>query len=67
MGSGDGRSKRERIYGNTQLIHFALWQKLTRHCKAIILQLQEKRRRRTTSEKSGRTQVTGEGICSKWR
>ena len=39
-GLGVGRGlKRKGIYGYLQLIHAAVWQKLTRHCKAIILWL----------------------------
>ena len=34
-----GRLKREGIYLYLQLIHIAVQQKLTQHCKAIILQL----------------------------
>ena len=37
-----GRSKREGIDVYTQMIHFVVQQKLTQHCKAIILQLKEK-------------------------
>ena len=32
------KSKKERVYVYVQLIHFAVQQKLTQHCKAIILQ-----------------------------
>ena len=34
-----GRIKREGTYVYLWLIHVAVWQKLTQHCKAIILQL----------------------------
>ena len=37
MGSG-GRSRRERTYVYTQLIHFIVKQELIQHCKAITLQ-----------------------------
>ena len=37
-GGVGGRSKREGIYVNIELIHFTVQQKLTHHCKAIILQ-----------------------------
>ena len=30
--------KREGVYVNTELIHFVVQQKLTQHCKPIILQ-----------------------------
>ena len=44
MGVGvEGRSKREGIYVYIQLIPFIVEQKLTEHCKAIILQLKKKR------------------------
>ena len=33
------RSKREGIYVYVQLIHAVVQQKLTQHCKALILQL----------------------------
>jgi hypothetical protein len=36
-----GRSKREVIYVYIYLIHFTLEQKLTKHCKAIILQFKK--------------------------
>ena len=32
-------SKRKRIYAYIKLIHFVVWQRLTQHCKAIILLL----------------------------
>ena len=44
-----GRSKREVIYVYIYLIHFTLEQKLTKHCKAIILQF-KKEKREVTSE-----------------
>ena len=40
-GGMGGRSKREGIYVYIQLIHFGVQQKLTQHCKAIILQLKK--------------------------
>ena len=39
MAGVGGSLKREGIYVNIQLIHFVVWQKLTQHFKAIILQL----------------------------
>ena len=36
-----GRLKMEVIYVEIELIHFVVEQKLTRHCKAIILQKKE--------------------------
>ena len=36
-----GRSKREGIYIHIELIHFALQQKLTQYCKAIIFHLKK--------------------------
>ena len=38
----EGRSKREGIYVYIWLIHFTVQQKLTQHCKAIILQFIKK-------------------------
>ena len=38
-----GRLKREGIDVYTQTIDFVVEQKLTQHCKAIILQLKEKK------------------------
>ena len=38
------RFKREGIHVYIRLIHFVVPQKLTQHCKAIILQLKEKRK-----------------------
>ena len=35
------RSKREAIHVHIELIHFTVQQKLTQHCKAIILQKQK--------------------------
>ena len=40
-GGGGGRSKREGIQVYIQLIHFIVQQKLTQHCKAILLQLKK--------------------------
>ena len=37
-GKEEGKFKREEIYVFTWQIHFAVEQKLTQHCKAIILQ-----------------------------
>ena len=37
-----GRFRREGTYVFLQLIHVDVWQKLTQHCKAIILQLKYK-------------------------
>ena len=37
-----GSEKEERAYVYIQLIHFALHQKLTQHCKAAILKLKKK-------------------------
>ena len=34
-----GRFKREGTYVNLWLIHIVVWQKITQHCKPIILQL----------------------------
>ena len=39
-----GRLKREGIDVYTQTIDFVVEQKLTQHCKAIILQLKEKKK-----------------------
>ena len=36
-GGEGGRAKKEGIYVYIQLIHFTVQQKLTQHCKAIIL------------------------------
>ena len=37
-----GRFQREGIYVYIELTHFIVQQKLTQHCKAIILQLKKK-------------------------
>jgi len=37
-----GKFKRERIYVYLWLIHVEVWQKTTKFCKAIILQLKNK-------------------------
>ena len=39
-----GRCKREGLYVHIYLTHFVAQQKLTHHCKAIILQLKKKDR-----------------------
>ena len=39
-----GRCKREGLYVHIYLTHFIVQQKLTCHCKAIILQLKKKKR-----------------------
>ena len=44
-GRVEGRFKRKGIYVYIQLIHVAVQQKLTQHCKAIILQLKNKLRK----------------------
>ena len=36
-----GRPEREGMYVHLQLIHFVVQQKLTQHCKAVILQLKK--------------------------
>ena len=38
-----GRFKREGMYVYLQLIHVIVWQKPTRHCKDIFLQLKNKK------------------------
>jgi len=40
-----GRFKREGIYVYLWLVHVEVWQKTTKFCKAIILQLKKKRKR----------------------
>ena len=42
MGREGGGIKREGIYVYLNLIHVVVQQKLTQHCKAIILQLKIK-------------------------
>ena len=42
-----GRLQREGIYVYIELIHFVVQQKLTQHCKAIILQLKKKKKKRS--------------------
>ena len=49
-GLDSGGLKRERIYAYTELIHLVVCQKLTQHCKAVIL----KKRKRVNRE-SGET------------
>ena len=45
MGGGvGGRLQREGICVCIQLIHFVVQQKLTQHCKAIILQFKKKKK-----------------------
>ena len=39
-----GRPEREGMYVHLQLIHFVVQQKLTQHCKAVILQLKKKKK-----------------------
>lgn len=41
----EGRSQREGIYVYISLIHFIAQQKVTQHCKAIVLQFKIKRER----------------------
>ena len=40
-GMGRGRSPRERTFIHIELTHFVVLQKLSHHCKAIILQFQK--------------------------
>ena len=44
-----GRSKRVLLYVYLWLIHVDIWQKPTKFCKAIILQLKTKKILKTTS------------------
>ena len=41
-----GNPKTEGIRVNLDLTHFAIQQKLTQHCKAIILQFKKKKKRK---------------------
>ena len=41
-GQGGGRCKREETYVYLWLIHVDVWKKPTQYCKAIILQLKNK-------------------------
>ena len=43
VGGVGGRLQREGIYVYIELIHFVVQQKLTQHCKAIILQFKKKK------------------------
>ena len=43
MGVWGSEGLQEGIYVYTQLIHFVVQQKLSQHCKAIILQLKKKK------------------------
>ena len=36
-----GRGERKEIYAYTSLMHFTVWQKLTQHWKAFILQFKK--------------------------
>ena len=38
---GWGRGERKEIYAYTSLMHFTVWQKLTQHWKAFILQFKK--------------------------
>ena len=49
-----GRCKREGLYVHIYLTHFIVQQKLTCHCKAIILQLKKKKRERWGTQKAER-------------
>ena len=46
VGGGHGRDVREGIYVYIWLIHFVVQQRLTQHCKAIILHFKKKERRK---------------------
>ena len=50
-GLDSGGLKRERIYAYIELIHLVDCQKLTQHCKAVIL----KKRKERGSRESGET------------
>ena len=41
VGGVGGRLQREGIYVYIELIHFVVQQKLTQHCKAIILEFKK--------------------------
>ena len=50
---GGGREGKEGGYaGNTETIHFVVQQKLTQHCKAVILQVKKKKRKEIYCSKS---------------
>ena len=44
-----GRFRREGTYVFLQLIHVDVWQKLTQHCKAMILQLKYKLKKKKSA------------------
>ena len=55
-----GRFKREGIYVYVELIHVDVWQK-TKFCKAIILQLKNKFKKRKKKGKKEETHTYMEG------
>ena len=51
-----GQFKREGTYVNLWLIHVDVWQKLTQYCKAVIIQLKIKKKKRMSLELAGNPQ-----------
>ena len=60
-----GRFRREGTYVFLQLIHVNVWQKPTQHCKAIILQLKYKLKKKSLQvNKNMSSKSKEETICS---
>ena len=51
-----GQFKREGTYVNLWLIHVDVWQELTQYCKAVIIQLKVKKKKRMSLELAGNPQ-----------
>ena len=72
MGEMGGRFKKERIYVHLWLMHVKVWQKITKFCKAIILQLKNKFKKKCVEMEKGsergalRTTKEGSGIHTIW-
>ena len=58
-----GRLKREKIHVYISVIHLVVRQKLTQHCKAVILK-KKKRKKRKKRNCSGKSWVLCEITCT---
>ena len=61
-----GRLTREGIHVYLQLIHAVVQQKLTQHCKAIILQLKKKKKRKNEWRVVKKGRKEGERERTSW-
>ena len=61
-GAGGRRARKERLYVCIQLIYFIVREKLTQHCKPIVLQKKKKKNVKHSHKKKCKTSL-GMKIC----